>query len=165
LSELDLVLGTETRFGVVGARTGQTLRKWEKVAAFQPSESYGQTLFTEFIAHYPDNKQIVMYPRARDVDYDPAQLFFGRGYKYYSVPCYESVERAIDPKLVAQIKRNDAILFTAPSMVRAFQRQFGNPHARLLAIGNSTAAEMERQRWRNFVVLKQADVNSVLEYL
>jgi uroporphyrinogen-III synthase len=165
LSELDLVLTDKTRFAVVGARTDSSLRKWEKEASFQPSDSYGQTLFTEFIQHYPDNKQVVMYARARDVEYDPASLFFGRGYKYYSVPCYESVERSIDPQVMARIRRNDAILFTAPSMVRAYQRQFGSPQAKLLAIGNTTAAEMERHRWRNIVVLKQADVNTVLEYL
>ena len=68
---------------------------------------------------------------------------------YREVVCYESVERPVDQYAVTRIKRDDLILFTAPSMVRAFHKQFGDPEARLLAIGHTTAAEMDRHRWAN----------------
>lgn len=167
-SRLDSVgchLSRHTRFAAVGKKTEEALLERGYLASFQPSEAYGRLLFSEFVEHHPECNQTVVYARAKEVDYDPTELFTKRKLDYRTVICYESIERPLGRHVVSRIKREDAILFTAPSMVRAYHRQFGNPEARLLAIGHTTAAEMERYRWANYVVLSHADVNTVLEYV
>jgi uroporphyrinogen-III synthase len=167
-SRLDSVgchLSRHTRFAVVGKKTEEALAERGYVASFQPSEAYGRLLFSEFVERHPECNQTVAYARAREVDFEPVDLFTKRKLDYRAVICYESIERSVGQHVVSRIKREDAILFTAPSMVRAYHRQFGNPEARLLAIGQTTAAEMQRYRWANFIVLSHADVNTVLEYV
>ena len=165
LDNIGCKLSKDTKFAVVGRQTEVALVKRGYEAAFQPSEAYGRLLFGEFVDRHPECNQTIVYARAKEIDWEPATLMASRKIDYKSVVCYESVERPIDPHSVTRIKREDMILFTAPSMVRAFHRQFGDPEARLLAIGSTTAAEMERHRWVNFRVLEHADVNSVLEYV
>lgn len=165
LDSIGCKLPKSAKIAVVGRQTEAALVKRGFEAAFQPSEAYGRLLFSEFVERHPPCNQTLVYARAKDIDWDPATLFASRKMDYRPVVCYESVEKPIDPHSVTRIKRDDMILFTAPSMVRAFHKQFGDPEARLLAIGSTTAAEMERHRWVNYRVLEQADVNSVLEYV
>jgi uroporphyrinogen-III synthase len=165
LDDVGCKLSKQSKIAVVGRKTEEALNSRGYESAFQPSEAYGRVLFSEFIDHHPECRQVLVYARAKDTDYDPEQLFAKRKLNYHAVICYESVERSVDQHQVSKIKRGDAILFTAPSMVRAYHRQFGDPEARLLAIGHTTAAEMDKHRWVNYIVLRQADVNSVLEYV
>ncbi len=165
LDDVGCKLPKQVKIAVVGRKTKEALNSRGYEAAFQPSEAYGRVLFDEFVDNHPDCRHAIVYARAKDTDYDPEQLFALRKMNYHAVVCYESIERVVDQHEVSRIKREDAILFTAPSAVRAYHRQFGDPDARLLAIGHTTAAEMDRHRWANYVVLRQADVNSVLEYI
>ncbi|MGB5108109.1 MAG: uroporphyrinogen-III synthase [Candidatus Zixiibacteriota bacterium] len=165
LDNIGCKLSKQAKCAVVGRKTEEALNQRGYDSSFQPSEAYGHLLFSEFIEHHPDCRQTLVYARAKEVDYDPQQFFAARKFDFHEVICYESVECAPDVRAFARIKREDAILFTAPSMVRAFHRHFGDPEARLLAIGHTTAAEMDRHRWSNYTVLKHADVNSVLEYI
>lgn len=158
-------LPKHAKIAVVGSRTESALRMRGYEASFQPSEAYGRQLFNEFVDRHPERNEILVYARAKEIDWDPAPLFVSRRLDYREVICYESVEQPVDMHTLTRLQRDDLILFTAPSMVRAFYRQFGDPEVRLMAIGNTTAAEMDRHRWVNYTVLKQADVNSVLEYV
>lgn len=165
LDSVGCKLAKQVQFGVVGHKTEAALNLRGYRSSFQPSEAYGHLLFSEFAEIHPECRLSLVYARAKEVDYDPTQLLTARKLEYYEVICYESVECPVDNRAITRIKREDAILFTAPSMVRAFHKHFGDPEARLLAIGNTTAAEMDRFRWSNYTVLKHADVNSVLEYV
>lgn len=165
LDNVGCKLPKHTNIAVVGRQTEAALLTRGYEADFQPSEAYGRLLFSEFVERHPERSQTLVYARAKEIDWDPAPLLELRKLDYREVVCYESVERPVDQYAVTRIKRDDLILFTAPSMVRAFHKQFGDPEARLLAIGHTTAAEMDRHRWENYTVLKQADVNSVLEYV
>lgn len=168
LTRIDAVgckLPRHTKIAVVGGKTRDALQERGYDASFMPSHPYGRLLFNEFLDKRINRGVSYLYARAKEVDFDPRELFSLRKLDYQEVICYENIEQQVEQKVVSNISNSDLILFTAPSAVRAFHRQFGDPQARPIAIGRTTAAEMTKHHWHNFSILEDADINSVLEYV
>jgi len=151
------------RIAVVGKKTLHAVEEQGYDVSFVPSEPYGKTLFDVFIEQFGSDARKVMYARAETVQFDPEQQFGNAGIDYYPVVCYRSVFQTIDVTLVAGLTATDAILFTAPSAVNAYSMQFGQPIARPIAIGRTTAAEMEKLDWARVVVMAEPDIAKILE--
>ncbi len=162
---LGIILSRQTRFASVGKKTTLALERNGKGVDFEPSEAYGERLFGEFCERFPDPQQTLIYARAKDIDHDPETILRAHGYRYIPVIAYESIERKVAPEIIDRIQPADVILFTAPSLARAFDRQFGKPRCRILAIGRTTAAEMQRLSWPPVTVMGEADIASVWEYV
>lgn len=165
VEQLRLSLPDRTKYAVVGAKTARALTDLDRVVDFQPSDSYGQLLFEEFVDFIATPTDTVIYARAAEVNYDPAGLFERKGLTYVPIICYRTVSQTVESGSVAQLTNDDYILFTAPSTVDAYQEQFGKPLARPIAIGRSTAAQMNEYGWSGFITMKNADIDNVLEYL
>lgn len=165
LSALKIQLGDGTRFAVIGRRTAQTLESFGISPSFEPTESYGQTLFEEFAQNAARGGEKVIYARAQEINYDPHGLFRELRIDYVPIVCYRTVPRLVSRKLVDQFSGDDYILFTAPSAIDAYYQQFGRPTATPIAIGRSTATAMAEHGWSKFVTMKKPDIDMVMEYL
>ena len=165
MNERNWPLSQRTRIATVGHKTAQALERHGKACEFSPSEAYGEALFRELAETMTVTNSAVIYARGREVNYDPAEFLTNRGVRYYPVVCYETVAQRVDEGLIRGLGPADSILFTAPSAVAAFMTQFGEPSARRLAIGRSTALEMARLEWSPVTIMRQPDVDLVLEYL
>lgn len=165
LDELGLTLPEYTKHASVGGRSSRALKASGREVRFQPTQSGGEALFTQFLNSRPGSNLVLVYARGRVVNFDPAALLSTSDVQYYPVVCYENVANKVDPQIVAPLADSDYILFTAPSAVDAFQVQFGPPVPTPIAIGPTTAAAMGRLGWTNVKIMKQPDVDRVLEYL
>jgi len=165
LEELGIRLADSTQIAAVGEKTAEALQGCGFRVDHIPSESYGQILFEELAVSVVRPGQTVVYARAADVNFDPAELFAQHGIRYYSVVCYETVPQKVNTDLVQRFSDRDYILFTAPSTVRSYHEQFGPPTAKAIAIGNSTGSEMWKLGWAGFLRLSKPDINLVLEYI
>jgi len=156
-------LPAKFQIAAVGKKTRQAIEAagWE--VDFLPSEPYGKILFEEFIARHQSTNCRVIYVRAEQVNFEPDVLFESAGIKYIPIVCYKTVIRRLDSALLEGLASEDAILFTAPSSVRAFAEQFGEPVARSIAIGRTTAAEIEKLEWGTAIVMPEPDIEKVLE--
>jgi len=165
LTDLRVSLADTTRFAAIGRKTAQALESCGFSASFAPSESYGRIMFEEFAQSEARGGEKVLYARAQEVNYNPARLFRELRIDYVPIVCYRTVPRLISRSLVSQFSGDDYILFTAPSTISAYHQQFGKPTARPIAIGRSTAAAMDEHAWSEFVTMKKAEIDSVMEYL
>lgn len=165
LIQLKLKLPNEVQIGVIGNRSSLSLQKYGRSADFIPSKSYGKGLFEEFVQTIANGDETVVYARALEVNYDPETVFRTKYLKYYSVICYKTMEQELDPELVTNLSENDFILFTAPSTISAFQRQFGRPVAKPIAIGRSTASTMESLGWSRYTIMEKPEIDHVMEHL
>lgn len=165
LSDLGIRLGQTVRYAVIGRKTAQVLESYGFGSSFEPSESYGRALFEEFAQDAARGGERVIYARAHDVNYDPADLFRELRIDYVPIVCYRTVPRPVSRKLVDQFSGGDYILFTAPSTIAAYHQQFGEPSATPIAIGRSTASAMSEYAWSGFVTMKKAEIDKVTEYL
>lgn len=165
LSQLGIALSEMTRIAAVGEKTADELKDRGCRVDHLPAESYGQILFEELAISVVHKGQTVLYPRAVDVNFDPAELFAQRGINYHSLICYETVSQKLNESVVQKLSDKDYILFTAPSTVRSYHEQFGPPTAKAIAIGNSTGSEMWKLGWAGFSWLSKPDINLVLEYI
>lgn len=162
---LKIELAPQTKIAVVGNRTAAALKAAGHVVDFQPATASGEALFREFIESHLNKAGVIVYARAKRVNFDPQELFAATNYEYYPVVCYETVPIEVDQQVVARLENKDYILFTAPSAVLAYNEQFGLPTAHSIAIGPTTATAMTNSGWAEFVTMKQPDVDRVLEYL
>ncbi len=165
LKKLGLKIENGTRYAAIGSKTAEALGKLGLSASFVPSDAYGSILFEEFVDGVAQGKETVVYARGWQVNYDPTELFKSHEIRYVPVVCYETLPQTVEPDIVASFGPDDYILFTAPSAIRSYQRQFGKPVAKPIAIGRSTAAAMNEQGWFGFVTMKEADIDNVLEYV
>ncbi|MBK7141714.1 MAG: uroporphyrinogen-III synthase [bacterium] len=165
LDELGLRMPPTTRYAVVGSKTADALALNGLKVGFLPSDSYGELLFEEFAGRELRAGQTLLYARAREVNYDPSKLFAGRPVAYYAICCYETIAQPVTADAVARLTENDFILFTAPSTVDSYAQQYGMPVARPIAIGRSTASQMNQYGWFGFITMKHADITTILEYL
>ena len=165
LIKLKLKLPDEIRIGAIGNKTDLTLQQYGRSANFVPTQSYGKELFEEFVQTIANGDETVVYARALRVNYDPVTVFRTKQLTYYSVICYKTMEQEIDPELVTVLSTNDYILFTAPSTIIAYQRQFGKPLARPIAIGHATASKMNSLGWSRYTIMEKADIDHVMEHL
>lgn len=165
LAELGIALCDRTKLAAVGKKTAVALENFGLTADFVPSDAYGQMLFEEYADNVAVKGETVVYARGAEVNFDPARLLLACGVTYVPLVCYETIGQAIEAETIAQLTGNDYILFTAPSTVDAYQEQFGKPLAKPIAIGRSTAAQMNQYGWFGFITMKRADINNILEYL
>jgi uroporphyrinogen-III synthase len=165
LSELGLKKDYHTRIGAVGAKTAEAVCKFGYTVDFIPSEAYGTLFFPEFIEGPYEKGQTVLYARGREVNFDPLPLFMDRQASYVPIVCYEGTVNRLEPSTVESLTGDDYILFTAPSSVRAHQQLFGAPKARIIAIGRTTATEIENFGWPVSNIMATASVDNILEYI
>jgi uroporphyrinogen-III synthase len=158
-----IALPSTVRYAAIGETTAEAIRANGLDVSFVPSEAYGSVLFTEFLKNVVRVNDIVVYARAVDVAYDPAPLFAEYGIEYIPLICYSAVSNAVDPKVIGGFDRGDYLLFTAPSAVRSYHEQFGNPMMNAVAIGHSTGSEMERQGWSGYTTLPTPEIRRILE--
>ena len=163
--QLKLKLPNEVRIGAIGNKTSLSLQQFGRSADFVPTESYGKELFEEFVQTIANGYETVVYPRALQVNYDPVTVFRTKHLAYYSLICYKTMEQKIDPELVTALSPNDYILFTAPSTISAYQRQFGRPVAKPIAIGHATASKMNSLGWSRYTIMEKADIDHVMEHI
>lgn len=165
LDELGLALSPKTMIAAVGGKTAEAVGQLGLDVSFTPSQSGGEALFAEFLNATEGISLVLIYARGRVVQFDPSELMGNRNTVYHPVVCYESVSCRVDPEIVARFTAGDYILFTAPSAVAAFHEQFGPPGAKVIGIGQTTAAAMARLGWTEITTMKQPAIDRVLEYL
>lgn len=155
----------EFKYAAIGEKTGDALREAGIAPKVVSTRAYGETLFEELAAAHIRPGQTVVYARGVEVNYDPADLLASRQIRYYPVICYETIPLSVDRKIIDSFSGRDYLLFTAPSAVRAFHRQFGVPKMSIIAMGTTTGAEMARFGWPLPLFLTQPDISTVLEQL
>lgn len=165
LEELGLEKNYSTRIGTVGAKTAEAVCKLGFTVDFMPTEAYGKLFFPELIDGPYEKGQTVVYARGREVNFDPLSLFEEQGVSYLPVVCYESTVNQLPRDSVAHLTESDYILFTSPSAVRAYSRLFGAPKARIIAIGRTTATQIENYGWPVENIMTTASVDNILEYV
>lgn len=165
LPDLGITIGDQTKIAVVGGKTAVRLNSFGYVASYIPSEATGERLFTEWSEKFGEDASVTLFARAAVVNFEPDKIMSQLNSRYYSVVCYETKSQPVELQLVNRLSEQDFILFTAPSAVNSYFQQFGRPKARPIAIGSSTASSMRQQQWSDFVTMKQADIDTVLEYL
>jgi uroporphyrinogen-III synthase len=156
-------LPAKFQIAAVGKKTQEAVEEAGWTVDYLPSEPYGKLLFEQFIARHQSTKCRVIYARAEHVNLDPDVLFESAGIEYLPLVCYRTLSRKIDSKTIDGLTSADAILFTAPSAVRAFAEQFGKPRARVIAIGGTTAAQIEKLDWGKPSIMPEPDIEKVLE--
>ncbi len=165
LSELKLQLSPDTKIAAVGDKTSIAISSYEHTTDFIPDAAYGKQLFHQLVASTPMEGTTVIYARGESINFDPAALFDIQRVNYFPLICYRTVAAPVPEATVGNFTTADYILFTAPSAVTAFNAQFGRPRARAIAIGKTTAGQMDAFNWSGFIVMDQPDIDTVLEYL
>ena len=165
LEELNIPLASGTQIGAVGKKTSEALADFGLKVNFVPDEPYGKKLFLEFIGKIAGGNETVLFARAKKIVYDPEYLFNLAGIRYYSTVCYETIEGVVPGGDISQLSESDFILFTAPSSVKSYHNRFGLPVARTIAIGKTTAEEMDLHNWQIFKIMDIPDVDKVLDYI
>ncbi|MFC1475252.1 uroporphyrinogen-III synthase [Candidatus Zixiibacteriota bacterium] len=156
---------SKTKFGVVGDKTRTTLEKYGYQAQVVPVLSYGKSLFEEIAQNHINEHESVIYVRAQKISFDPQTMFEKHSIDYNAIIAYRTIRNELSTDSVSSLLEDDAILFTAPSTVKAYQQQFGQPLAKAIAIGDITATAMNEQNWDNIIIMETPDVNKVLEYI
>ena len=165
LKEKCLALSQSTKIGAVGGKTEEAVLSWGLTVDFVPSESYGKTMFDELSEQYDLSGKTVVYARGDAINFDPAELLAEKAAGYFPIICYDTIVVTVDRSTISHFSINDYILFTAPSAVSSYQEQFGKPLAKLIAIGKTTAGRMEACGWVAANVMREANVEKVLEYI
>lgn len=163
LREMSVTLPSDVKFAAIGEKTADAIRTMGRNIDYVPSQSYGKVMFEEFVERIVTPKDVVLYPCASDIPYDPALLFSERGIEYIPLVCYATRSRELDPTVIENFDSCDYLLFTAPSAVRSYQEQFGQPRMHAVAIGNTTGSEMKRQGWIKYSALPSPDIKNILE--
>jgi uroporphyrinogen-III synthase len=152
-------------YAAIGDKTAEVLRDLDISPRVVSSRAEGQALFEELVARHVLPGQTLLYARGAEISYDPTDLLASRHIRYFPVTCYETVPLEVERTVVDSFSSHDYVLFTAPSAVRTFHRQFGVPTMRAIAMGNTTAREMAQIGWPTPVFLTKPDVSSVLEQI
>ena len=127
LKKLKLKIENGTRYAAIGHKTAGALGKQGLTVSFTPSDAYGSILFEEFVDSAARGSETIVYARGWHVNYDPTDLFKSRGIKYIPVVCYETLPQPVEADIVDSFDADDFILFTAPSAIESYHRQFGRP--------------------------------------
>jgi uroporphyrinogen-III synthase len=160
-----LTLLNKIKFAAVGDKTEKALAKYNQKVDFKPSESYGKILFEEFVEKFKNQNIKVLYIRAETVNFEPDHIFKNYSIDFNSIITYKIEQSKIDNGLLDKIGVDDYIFFTAPSAVESFNKQFGKPKSKIIAIGNTTAEKMINHKWNNVIIMKNPDIDKVLEYI
>jgi uroporphyrinogen-III synthase len=153
------------KYAAIGDKTAEALRDLNISPLVVASRAYGEALFEELVARHVLPGQSLLYARGAEINYDPADLLASRRIWYYPVICYETISLKVDQQVVDSFSPHDYVLFTAPSAVRTFHRQFGVPKVRTIAMGTTTGREMAQFGWPDPLLLAQPDISTVLEQI
>ncbi len=165
LDNLDGSLPDDYSIAAVGKKTAERVKQFGYSVSFIPSDTYGELLFTEFADHVAKAGDLVIFPRGEKVNFEPAEILDNAKIIYIPIVCYKTLKIDVSKEQTGQFKSDDYILFTAPSTVNAYHNQHGQPVAKPIALGRSTASAMNEFGWYGFVTMKKADIDTVLEYL
>jgi len=165
LIQLGLRFPDGVRIAVLGQRTAEHLNQYSIDFDFIASQPGAQILFEELCDEYLRSGQTVVHPRAEKVATEPERILRAKGVHYVPVVCYRMIPSQINTATVQSLTSNDFILFTSPSAINVYHDTFGRPVARPIAIGQTTADRMSRLGWSGFITMKEANINSILEYL
>jgi len=165
LNDSDLTVPNKIKIAVVGNKTEKALERYNRSADFKPSEAYGKILFTEFADKFKNQKLNVLYVRAETVNFEPDHIFENSLTIFNSLITYSTKSNKVDNELIKKFSCDDYIFFTAPSAVDSFNDQFGKPKSKIIAIGNSTAEKMIDKNWNKVTIMKNPDIDTILEYV
>ena len=168
--EIDSSYPTGYRFDKIIGETNKpnavtALEQYGYQAQVVPVLAYGKSLFEEIAQNHLKEKESVIYVRAKKISFDPKEMFEKYNIDYNAIISYRTIRNELATDSVSSLLEKDAILFTAPSTVKAYQQQFGQPLAKPIAIGDTTATAMTEQNWDNIIIMETPDVNKVLEYI
>lgn len=152
-------------YAAIGDKTAAVLRNASISPRVVSSRAEGRALFEELVARHVLPGQTLLYARGAEISYDPAELLASRYIRYFPVICYETIPLKVEPEVIDSFSSHDYVLFTAPSAVRTYHRQFGVPKMRTIAMGTTTANEMTQFGWPTSLFLTRPDVSSVLEQI
>ena len=156
-------LDSAIKLAVIGSRTESALRAAGHSPDYVASQAYGETLFRELASGIVHPGYTLVYARPESVSFDPEAVLDEAAIEYIPLICYRTRQEQVDPKLVDGLSGDDYILFTAPSTVYSYHRQFGCPTATPIAIGETTGSAMRACGWEATKALPRPDIDSVLE--
>ncbi|MEW6050955.1 MAG: uroporphyrinogen-III synthase [Candidatus Zixiibacteriota bacterium] len=165
LSDLGRPLSFSSKIAAVGTKTAMALAQFGRFATLVPDEAYGEQLFTLLVAEHVSAGNRVLYARGAEINFDPAPMLAAKQVEYYPLICYRTEPSPVSKRAVGSFGPTDYILFTAPSTVRAWHEQFGEPRCRAIAIGRTTEREMTLLGWPRISTMPVPDVNTILEYI
>lgn len=165
LKQQGAAFDSRTRISVIGAKTAEAFGAHGIKPDHIGSEAYGESLFAELAAHIVHPKYTLVYARAEEVNYDPTEVLTAATIEYIPLICYRNVPIDLDRNIVDEFSADDYILFTAPSTVQHYQKLFGCPAARPIAIGRTTGSAMEAVGWSASVALPRPEIEAVLEII
>ena len=151
----------QTKIASIGNKTSNRIKTFGYEINFEATNSYGEIFFNEFAEQIETEPLKIIFLRGEKVNFDPSHLF--ENHNFQSIICYRTVEVDVDKSQIDKLTKNDYLLFTAPSAVRSYHRQFGSPISRIYAIGKTTAAEMKKLGWIGVDILKDTDIKNILE--
>jgi uroporphyrinogen-III synthase len=163
LERSSVSLPETVRIGTIGKKTTEAAVERGLRVAFQPSQSYGETLFKEFIDTVIQGGETVVYARAIETAFDPASLFAEKNIRYFPMCCYDVRPNAVESSIIESFDPEDYLLFTSPTAVCSFHEQFGVPKMTAIAIGNTTGDAMRQHGWHEHHMLDVPDITRVLE--
>ncbi len=159
------ILPSTIKIAVVGKKTADAVHSYGLEIHFRPTNAYGKNLFEEFQANYSEQSLQILYIRAEKVNFDAQQFLAHSNIKYNELIAYRSVEHDVNKSEVDKLSSSDYLLFTAPSTVISYKKQFGSPRAKLIAIGNSTKEAIDKNNWTTDFILSKPEIESVLEQI
>ena len=119
LKTLGIALSDKTQYGAVGPKTAEAMQALVGSVTFQPSRSYGEVMFEEFLEAHPKPGTVV-YARGEQVNFDPSEIMARHKIDFHSIICYRTLSKTVPSDAVQQLDSNDYILFTAPSSVHSY---------------------------------------------
>ena len=158
-------ISADTKIAAIGNKTKESIESFGFSVDFIPSKPYGTNLFKEFIQSENIEAKNIIYPQAEVVISEPQTMFKTSKADFYDIICYRTEENRCREQMIERFTSDDYIFFTAPSSVHSYQHQFGNPKAKLIAIGQTTAKAIEKENWKLNITLDKPEIEKVLEYI
>jgi uroporphyrinogen-III synthase len=157
-----------TKFAVVGTKTATALQAQGKTADIQPQATVGEALFEELRLELSGSGKSgcnVAYVGAEVVRFDPVNLFADADVNYRKIVVYRAERETLSHESVQCFSQDDSIVFTSPKAAEEFDRLFGPPKTRIVAIGGITAEAIEDIGWEEPEILTEPDLEMALEHV
>ena len=154
-------LTPQTKIASIGKKTSNRIKSFGYKVNFEATDSYGETFFNEFAEQIETEPLKIIFIRGEKVNFDPSHLF--EKHNFQSIICYRTIEVDVDKSQIDKLTKDDCLLFTAPSAVKSYHRQFSSPISKIYAIGKTTAAEMKKLGWTGLDILNDTDIKNILE--
>ena len=155
----------DIKIAVIGKGTEEAVRKYNYNIAFMPDSSVGKDFFTQFTSTTDLSRKTILYFRAEHILTQPEEYFNTSDCQFHQIVCYKTIECKLPKETLEKFSADDYLFFTAPSAVDSFNRQFGKPKAKIIAIGETTEEAILNIKWEISKRLEKPDIESVLEYI